>query len=86
MTAPMPEHLRRLFDPNDTYTAECMAEKFGKPVYYALESLPALLGDRQFKLLCDALNIRFEGGTPKQQGAVFDLEVEEKARRQRERA
>jgi hypothetical protein len=26
-------------------------------LYYALESLPELLGERQFKMLCDALDI-----------------------------
>ncbi|GGB00142.1 hypothetical protein GCM10011491_30500 [Brucella endophytica] len=29
----------------------------GPPLFYALESLPELIGERQFKMLCEALDI-----------------------------
>lgn len=54
--SPMPEHLRRLFDPNDTFVREIYDMTHPRP-FYALESLPELIGDRQFKMLCDALGI-----------------------------
>lgn len=47
--------------------------------YYAIESLPALLGDRQFKLLCTALGLnahKFNERHRKRAGDVFAEFVE----------
>jgi hypothetical protein len=40
-------------------SSEAEVPEQSKPVY-ALESLPELLGERQFKMLCDALGIQIE--------------------------
>lgn len=52
-------------------------------VYYALESLPQVIGDRQFRLVVDALGLTFDGGTSEMHAKVVAMEIETRAARHR---
>lgn len=51
---PMPEHLRRLFDPNDTFVRD-IYDMTHPRLTYSLESLPYLLGAGDLIVLKHAL-------------------------------